>query len=332
MGLTLAISRRILFPLPRNTARYTLGTLFLPLLGALPTSASPVDEIFVSVNNGGYVPGYVSEYTTGSVLNPMLISNLDLPISLAVSGNSLFVAGAYNAISIAEFTTGGALVNPFLISISEPVVCCPYSVAGVTVSGSDLFAASTNGTISEYTTSGALVNAALVSGLSIEPGLPAGIAVSGSDLFVTNYGDATIGEYTTSGTTVNASLIFPLQAIGIVAVGSDLFIVNQTGTISEYTTSGAFVASSFAGITGAEAIATDGSNLFVSYQAGSFGTTITGEYTTSGAALNASLFTVAVPPGFPSIAVAPLPEPSTLLLVPAGLLAVAVRIARRRRP
>jgi hypothetical protein len=156
----------------------------------------------------------------------------------------------------------------------------------------------------------------------------AGIAVSGSDLFVANSGG--VGEYTTSGATVNTSLISNVsQPTGIVVIGSDLFTVNQSGGIREYTTSGALVASSFAGITGAEAIATDGSNLFVSYSVGNAMVT-TGEYATSGAVVNPSIFTVPVTGAF-GMTVTALPEPSTLLLVPAGLLAAAVQIARRRR-
>jgi hypothetical protein len=301
--------------------QYTLGTLFLL---PLALNATPVDEVFISANFDTLEPGYVAAVTsTGAVINPTLIPNLVEPGLLAAFGNNLLVAGLpFAAIdSIAEFTTAGALVNPNFI----PETNFP---AGITVSGSDLFILNDNGTISEYTTSGALVNASLVSGLSTTaPGFPAGIAVSGSNLFVTNSGQ--ISEYTTSGALVNPALLSSLipSPIGIVAIGSDLFILSQGGAVSEFTTSGTLVGILIpAGGTSSE-IATDGSNLFL---AGSLGV---GEYTTSGAfvASIAGVPLVFGTPGLDGIAIAPIPEPSTLLLVPAGLAVAAIRIARRRR-
>ena len=137
------------------SSRYTLGVLFLPLLGALPISATPVDEIFISVNYDGFLPGFVGAYlSTGSAVNLFLIPNLAKPTLLAVSGDSLFVVGAEaNPYGIAEFTTEGALVNPSFIN---------YPPVAMTVSGSDLFLLNYDGSVSEYTTSGALVNATLI--------------------------------------------------------------------------------------------------------------------------------------------------------------------------
>jgi hypothetical protein len=138
----------------QGLSRYTLGTLFLL---PLALSATPVDEIFVAVNFGGLVQGFVDGYTStgAAIVQTLTIPNLAVPSVLAVFGNNLLGDGAYGS-GIAEFTTGGTLVNPNFIS---------SGALGMTVSGSDVFI--DGGTsISEYTTSGALVNASLVSGLS----------------------------------------------------------------------------------------------------------------------------------------------------------------------
>ncbi len=101
-------------------------------------------------------------------MNAALISGLNSPFGIAVSGADLFVANLGNG-TIGEYTTAGATVNAALISgLNQPF--------GIAVSGSDLFVANGgNGTIGEYTTSGATVNAALISGLIA----PQGIAISG---------------------------------------------------------------------------------------------------------------------------------------------------------
>ena len=135
-------------------------------------------------------------------MNASLVSGLNSPVGIAVSGSNLFVTNVDNG-TIGEYTTSGAVVNASLVS----GLSSPY---GIAVSGSNLFVVNQrrqHGTIGEYTTSGAVVNASLVSGLSS----PIGIAVSGSNLFVTNSDSGTIGEYTTSGATVNASLVSGLN-------------------------------------------------------------------------------------------------------------------------
>lgn len=154
-----------------------------------------------------------------------------------------------------------------------------------------------NGTIGEYGPDGHTINASLVSGLSGNYG----IAISGNDLFVVNQNRGTVGEYTLSGATVNASLITGLNNPYCIAVlGTNLLVSNGTNTIGEYTTSGATVNALF--ITGLDApqeIAISGNNLFVVNWnrvaqingfliiENTYGTV--GEYTTSGATVNASL-------------------------------------------
>jgi len=264
--------------------------------------------------------------TTGATVNASLITGLGTPQGggpegIAVSGSNLFVAYGGGFISggsdkVGEYTTSGAPVNASLITGLSL-----GNNQSIALSGSNLFTASTiSSSIGEYTTSGATVNASLITGLfNLE-----GVAVSGSDLFVLTGNQ--IGEYTTSGATVNASLITGLsQPLGLAVSGSNLFVTNNTGgTVGEYTTSGATVnASLITGLSGPIGIAVSGSNLFVTNS--NIGTIA--EYTTSGATVNASLITGL--DNVKPIAVAPVPEPSTAMLLTGGLAVLSV--ARRRR-
>jgi uncharacterized delta-60 repeat protein len=159
-----------------------------------------------------------------------------------------------------------------------------------------------NGTLGEYTTDGATVNAGLVTGLSYS--YPYGVAVSGSDVFVSDYYTQTIAEYTTSGAVVNASLLTAADGLtgpfGIAISGSQLYVANGNGgsttldgSIGEYTlgsTPGTITSRQPALVTGladSGFVTVSGSDLFVvDYALGTVG-----EYTTSGATVNAQLVT-----------------------------------------
>jgi hypothetical protein len=154
----------------------------------------------------------------------------------------------------------------------------------------------TTGTIGEYTTSGATVNASLVSGLTS----PFGLATDGVNLFVANP-LGIIGEYTISGATVNASLI-QYGGPPLVVEGNDLFAPDGIHTIGEFTTSGDSVNDyAVSGLNQVRSLAAEGDDLFVANVASQSNpyppkgartgaiTTFIGEYTTSGATVNASL-------------------------------------------
>ena len=124
-----------------------------------------------------YGTGTIGEYTTsGAVVNASLVSGLNDPNGIAVSGSNLFVANYGNG-TIGEYTTSGAVVNASLVSgLSGP--------NGIAVSGSNLFVTNHRqpARLANTPRRGQRVNASLVSGLND----PDGIAVSGSNLFVTN--------------------------------------------------------------------------------------------------------------------------------------------------
>src|SRR5213080_4836515 len=166
---------------------------------AMPGTAR--GQIIYETNSGGNTIG---EYdaSTGAAINAALVSGLNLPQDIVVSGGNLWVLngagpsqwriGEYNA-------TTGAAINASLVS------GLPGGVY-FALSGGNLWVATDNaGTIAEYNaTTGATVNSSLVSGLN----KPQGIVVSGGNLWVANNGGNTIGEYNaTTGATVNASLV-----------------------------------------------------------------------------------------------------------------------------
>jgi hypothetical protein len=248
----------------------------LTTMGAIPACA--FGQIFVTSITGGTI----GEYSfSGTAINSTLISGLDNPHGLALSGNDLFVVIRNTGI-VAEYTTAGATVNATLITgFTTP--------SDITVSGNYLYVTDdgTN-TVGKFTTAGQVVNATLVSGLSS----PTGVAVSGNVLYVVNNGQNTIGEYdATTGAVINASLISGLKdPFGIVLVGSNLFVANRNNsTIGEYnaTTGAAVNVPLVTGLALPFGLAADGSDLYVA-------TTTNhqvGAYTTNGTTVNASFIT-----------------------------------------
>jgi hypothetical protein len=267
--------------------------------------------------------GTIGEYgLNGATVNASLISGLNDPCDIAISGNDLFVANN-GAGTIGEYTLSGQTVNASLISgLSGPV--------GLSISGNNLFVAnaatsgSDNGTIGEYGLDGSTVNASLISGLAS----PEGVAVSGNNLFVLNDNQANgfVGEYTTSGQTLDASLFSGFGYAGSIAVsGTNIFVAQSyLGNIEAYTLSGV---SNMLFSTGSAPLgmAVSGNNIFVSDVSGDIG-----EYTTSGAAVNPSLLSGSERnTGIYGIAISQAPEPSTVAL--AGLGAAALWMCRRKQ-
>jgi uncharacterized repeat protein (TIGR03803 family) len=245
----------------------------LLFIGAGPVLAG---DVFVTNKNSNTIGEYTS---TGETVNAALITGLNFPTDVAVSGGFLYVTSA-GAGTIGKYTLTGGTVNAALVTgLNGP--------ADVVESGGNLFVANAfSGTIGEYTTSGVTVNATLITGLST----PQDLVVSGDNLFVANLGSNTIGQYTTSGVTVNAALVTGLNGpVGIAVSAGNLFVSNSSNnTIGEYTTSGATVNPSLiTGLNDPQAIAVSGGNLYVA----NFGNNTIGKYTTSGATVNAALVT-----------------------------------------
>src|SRR5580704_9675308 len=87
-------------------------------------------DLYVSIINFGH-PDVVGEYgLDGSTVNASLISGLDSPNGIAISGDDLFVANAGSG-TIGEYTLSGATVNASLITgLDDPT--------GIAISGTNL--------------------------------------------------------------------------------------------------------------------------------------------------------------------------------------------------
>ena len=255
---------------------------------------------------------------------------------------------------VGEYTTSGATVNASLISgVGHPT--------GVALEGSDLYVANAeNGTVGEYTTSGATVNAELIKGLHHpDRGGPRGLRPlrrqrrkrhgrgvhherrhrqrgthqrpahpgrGGARRLgpLRTYPSGTVGEYTTSGATVNASLIVTLNP----RPGWRSTARTSTSPTSVAARSGSTPRAAkpstrnlISGLNIPVGVAVDSSDLYVAYPLGS----TVGEYTTSGATVNASLisglnepFGVAVGPEGPPAAAIGSPSSGGLLHAGAG--------------
>ena len=221
---------------PSRMSRLTILTRLLTLTFLLIMGLSHRAEaqwLFVTDGNGT-----IGVYTTsGATVNASLVSGLNGPYGIAVSGSNIYVGSAING-TIGVYTTSGAVVNASLVSgLSR--------ATGIAVSGSNIYVANLyNGTIGVYTTSGATVNASLVSGLNF----PSGIAVSGSNIYVANAGNGTVGVYTTSGATVNASLVSGLNVV-FLSLGDATTPSNVDATTPSNIVAGSSVGLSSIGVT-----------------------------------------------------------------------------------
>jgi hypothetical protein len=143
--------------------------------------------------------GTIGEYngSTGAPINASLVSGLNNPTALALSGRDLYVVNN-GAGTIGEYdATTGAPINTFL-----PSGLIGPTITGIAVSGGNLYVASESGPFGQvgeyYASTGAVVNATLITGLFHIEG---GMAVSGGSLYVgSNYGGGIVGEYQLDGT------------------------------------------------------------------------------------------------------------------------------------
>jgi streptogramin lyase len=262
----------------RTITKTLWNSLLIIFLGTL-LAGQAHGQIFVTNSTSNTVGEY--DAATGATINSALVSGLNGPTGIAVSGGNLWVYNLF-AGTIGEYNaTTGATVNASLVSGLGNT----YFMA---LSGGNLFVTDFRDSIGEYdATTGATINSALVSGLNA----PAGIVVSGGNLWVANFFDGTIGEYdATTGATINSALVSGLNGpAGIAVSGGNLWVVNYaSGTIGEYNaTTGATVnASLVSGLSGPFGMALSGGNLFVTNSSANS----IGEYdATTGATINSAL-------------------------------------------
>ena len=127
----------------------SIVALVLSVGAALSSATARGQEIYVTNSSGN---GTIGEYTTsGAVVNASLVSGLNDPTGIAVSGSDLFVANHGDRHDWRIHHVGSNRER--LAGLGVELIR-----SGIAVSGSDLFVANYGtGTIGEYTTSGATV-------------------------------------------------------------------------------------------------------------------------------------------------------------------------------
>jgi hypothetical protein len=232
-----------------------LGGCFRGLICGIGILASAQAQIYVTT----FVAGKVEAYDfNGQTINSSLLSGLDSPLGIAVSGSDLFVSHA-NQGRIGLYTTSGGTTNASFITGLN-------LVGDIAVDGGFLYAfylaSNGEGRIGKFNAfDGSVVNADLVNPTgqwAVPPvtGLPArAIEVAGGNLFVLNWnweqGSGWIGKYNLDGTPVNDFLITGLyEPRGLAASGSHLYVTDWS-RVGKYGLDGTVVDASL--ITGLEA-------------------------------------------------------------------------------
>jgi hypothetical protein len=263
---------------------------------------------------------------TGATINSAFIGpteGLGLPIGLARDGNNhLFVSNITKGVGEYDLTTGATLQAPFGAA---------YSVRSVVPDGHNhLFGFNVD--VSQYdATTGAVVNAHFVTNL---PGAITGMTLAGNNqLLVAVRGTNAVREYdATTGALINGNFITGVDDgyhyFALDALRNLLYMTNgDSNIVGEYdATTGATVNANFIngqGLNFPADLALDGKNHLFVVTSGAVG-----EYdATTGATLNSAFIAgLNRPAGL--LYVAPVPEPSSLLLI-AVSAGIGVGIRRR---
>ena len=154
----------------------TTSSLRLLALAALCAPAAHAQTLYTTDFNGsGNINSYNAAGTATSGFTPPTGSGSN---GVAVSGNTLYVAN-YNSGTINTYNaTSGAAIGTFASFAG---------VQGLTLSGTNLYAASNNGTVTDYNTS----TGATMTGFTpftLTGGSAAATAVSGNVLYASNGG------------------------------------------------------------------------------------------------------------------------------------------------
>ena len=308
-----------------NTAfhpRSLVLALFTPMLAIAALFAAPATAraavVYVGQDgNGTQGTGSIGEYNATTGAGGTIITGLNSPAGLALSGNTLFVSNALNGtVGTYNATTGAPINSSFITGLG--------SAFGLALSGNTLFVAN-SGTVGKYdATTG--VGGAFITGLSG----PMGLALSGNNLFVAYSG--TVGKYdatTGAGGAFITGLSFPVD---LAVSGSNLYValvenpsIPNSGTVGKYDTTtgagGAFII----GLGSPRGLALSLNDLYVA----EVNSNTVGEYdATTGTTINGSFITGLSEPV--ALTVAPLPEPTTLVLAAIGALALLGRNTRRQ--
>jgi hypothetical protein len=195
-----------------------------------------IAEVFNPDPNG--VGGVVGKYDakTGSAISQSFITGTDfVPVGLALSGDTLFVASAgvgtiEGTIGKYDAKTGKAIDTSFITGL--PAGPVGEVIFGLGLSGDNLFV--TNNQDNALIEFNAKTGKAI--GSPVDVATPYGIGFYGGKIFVASEESGTIAEYTRTGELINANFITGLgQPFQIAIVGDTLFVADgSAATVGKY--------------------------------------------------------------------------------------------------
>ena len=290
--------------------------------------------------------GSIGTYSsvTGAAIDASLVTGLGTPEAIAFDPSLNFYVTGFTNQYVAKYANNGTLINADYLTygdFNQPTGIAVNGAGEIFVVNNGLMPYGAEGecTVSKFQADGTLIN----SGYVPVPGSPAGAVVEPSgDLYVVRWAESAVGKYTSSGTTgtiIDASFLTTGTAIdtwrpfNVARDSQGNFYVtgnapfSDESMVSKFASDGTLIDArliSFNAFNQAYGLAIDSQdNIFVGSYAGS---TI-GKYRPDGSVVDASFITGL--PGVTSIAIQPVPEPSTWALAVIGL-AGAGWVARRR--
>ena len=232
---------------------------FLIALVALAGTAFAQQDLYVTSITGYGPAGVVNEYsTTGTSGTPVavpLVSGLQVPFGLAISGGTLYVANQGNGSSVGTITAynanNGKPVTSFttITGLNKPTGL--VRPTGLAVAGSTLYVAQFGpapgkGSVTAYNANTGIPVAASVFTPIANLGMPTGVVATGNTLYVSDQLNGTVGRYNATtglpvpfplpnGTNLISGLDSPAGLV-IVNRGTSLFVANGmsvNGTVSK---------------------------------------------------------------------------------------------------
>jgi hypothetical protein len=304
-------------PLMALSQSRVVGLVFGLVAAAVPYPVQARQVLLVANVNTGTVAKY--DPSTGAVIDANFLTGLNGPYALAVDANNrLFVDNGNNLVGVYDARTG-AVINATLLQASSGIP------GGIAVDNRNHLFQVVGGPGPSFLDQFDATTGSFIKSLGGYQGALPMAVDAGNHLFV---GDThRVGEYDAATlATINANFITDqrINPLGLLLDGKNHLFLNNSNSISEYdATTGAVLNADFVNVAQAFSFTVDDDNhLFVSRQGG-----IVGEYdATTGAPINTQFIT-----GVPGavLFLAPVPEPSSLLLVTAAA-AIGVRLRRRR--
>lgn len=301
------------FPFMRILLTVVTFTCILPGTGSA--------QLYVGSDLPGPMQVGTYDASTGAAMNSSFITSFGIsgPSALLLSGNILYVASAaavtaYNATTAAVITSFGTGFPAF--------------IGGLALSGNILYVTNEATGTNTVKTYDATTGAAL--SLTINLGTrPSGIAVSGNTLYVAEENaNLVIGFNAITGAATGFSIpvTFP-QSLAL--SGNNLYVGYGAGTARYDATTGAAIPFSSPIIGGSLGVAISGDNLYVAFagagNVSEFDATTGAPITSFGTSGSITVN------GANTLAVAQVPEPTTLALAAIGALTLIGRNIRRRR-